>query len=721
MLTTQTQTGPPHWPSGIPDAWGAVPHAPVLSTMVPHLRAGGDRPMVIFDDDTVLTCRDFLSATGRLAAGLATRVGPGDQVGIAIGNRAEYLIAYYAVMSLRAVVVQLGSKLGDAEAAHIVADRGLTLAIADGAAADVLERMPGGRVSVLRLDSSAPEPHGLDVHAATTERQLVDPDARTDDRISIGYTSGTTGLPKALAFTHDEPLRYADVFLRIDGLGENDRVLCPLQFHYGDPLWLLLVSVIRRTPLVVMRKFSVSRFWDVAARFEVTRVMSIGSIPSLLLKAEPSPAERAHRITAALAVGVPRAQHAELVARFGFPWVEHYAMSETCVAIALPEAYADRYVGTGALGIPVPEAQVRLVDPDGREMGGAAAGELEVTGPWVPFRGYLGNQEATDELLHDGWVRTGDLMRRDDDGVYYFQGRRKELIRRGGENIAPAQVEEVLRDHPAVLDAAVVPVPDPVRDEEVKAYIHVRTEVAPAELAEHCAARLAPHKVPRYIELRTEPFPRTPSQRIRKQLLTVDGEHRVEGVWDRLAPVSENGAVPDTSDTAPPSNTSEPEVTMAKDMSRVVTLEKIPQLVGSVHDGIPLRVSREQRDTFERVTLVHLAHPEALPEEFPRGIVEGFHTLSLIDAMTELARPFDPATTYGYNYGLDRVRWMSPVRIGDTLRSRFECTAVDPRGEGWVVHWHCTVTVEGADRPAMVADWLCYVLPRPDLLQGVGG
>lgn len=535
MTETATLADAPSWPPEMPAAFTEVPLRPVLHLMVPHLRDAGARPMVIFDDGFELSCADFLDATQRLADGLAHRIGPGDEVGLAIGNRAEFLIAYYAVQSLRGVVVQFGPKVHDAEAEHIAGDRGLRLAIAEGAAADVLARANGGSLTVLRVDPDASEPHGLAAHYGDRPRRLDDPGATPQDTISIGYTSGTTGLPKALAFTHEEPLRYADIFLRTLPFDSSDRILCPLHFYYGDPLWLLLVSVLRQTPLVVMRKFSVSRFWEVAARFEITRLMSIGAIPGLLLKAEPSHAERAHRIALAMSVGAPPAQHAELVERFGFPWVEYYGMSETCVAIALPLAYADRYVGTGAVGIPVPEAQVRLVAPDGSEVHGPGSGELEVSGPWVPFREYIDNPQATAEVLHDGWIRTGDLMRRDADGVYYFEGRRKELIRRGGENIAPAQVEEVLRGHPAVVDAAVVPVPDPIREEEVKAYVQVRNPVNPAELAEHCGLHLAPHKVPRYIELRTEPFPLTPSQRIRKQDLRVDGVHRVEGVWDRFA------------------------------------------------------------------------------------------------------------------------------------------------------------------------------------------
>lgn len=150
----------------------------------------------------------------------------------------------------------------------------------------------------------------------------------------------------------------------------------------------------------------------------------------------------------------------------------------------------------------------------------------------------------------------------------------------------------------------------------------------------------------------------------------------------------------------------------SKNLDRAIAIHEIPLLPGTSHEGAALTVTREQRDQFERLTLVDRAHPEPDPPEFPRDIVEGFHTLSLLDAMSELARPFDPVTTYAYNYGLDRVRWVSPVRIGDTLHSRFECTAVDPKGAGWVVHWRCTVSIEGSDRPVMIADWLVYVLPR---------
>lgn len=151
---------------------------------------------------------------------------------------------------------------------------------------------------------------------------------------------------------------------------------------------------------------------------------------------------------------------------------------------------------------------------------------------------------------------------------------------------------------------------------------------------------------------------------------------------------------------------------MDKDLSRAITIDEIENLIGTSHNGVPMTVTREQRDHFERLTFITQAHPEPDPPQFPADIVEGFHTLALLDAMSELARPFDPSTTFAYNYGLDRVRWVSPVRIGDRLNSRFDCTGVERKGDGWLVRWSCTVTVVGGQKPTMIADWLVYVLPR---------
>lgn len=155
------------------------------------------------------------------------------------------------------------------------------------------------------------------------------------------------------------------------------------------------------------------------------------------------------------------------------------------------------------------------------------------------------------------------------------------------------------------------------------------------------------------------------------------------------------------------------EVRKATDVTHVIRWEEIPGLTGRTYAGLPLAVSRDERDAFERLTLVDRAHPVPDPPEFPADIVEGFHTLALLDAMSQLAVPFDPEATYAYNYGLDRVRWIRPVRIGDVLQSRFTVEDVRAKDGGWVVRQHCVVFVTSAEEPVMDAVWLAFVLRRP--------
>lgn len=528
------------WDNQLPEAWSAVPLRPVLELLAPAL-AGNDKPLVIFDDGVSVTGAELLDRIERFAGTLARFVGNGDRVLLACGNRAEYLIAYFGIVANRCTVVAVSPGLGDHDMAHAIDGANCICAVADAEAAVTIDAVLdycASLRSVLRIDGT--EPDGLSHLEKDGDRiRLGDVRADLSDLIDIGFTSGTTGLPKALAGDHTELLRYVDVALRSDPPQSDERTLLGLQFHYGDPLVSLVAAALSRTSVVVMRRFSVSRFWPTARRFEVTRIVTIGSIPNLLLASPPSPADRDHRVRSALAIGIPRDAHATLEERFGFRWLEAYGSSESGPAIAMPAYAAPQFVGSGALGVPYPDVRARLVDPEGVVLEGPAEGELELSGA-ILFRGYLNDPAATAEVMHDGWFRTGDIMRRDERGVFYFTGRRKELIRRGGENVAPAEVEAVLRLHEAVIDAAVVPVEDRIHGEEVKAYVQVRpgARIGPAAIAEFCADHLARFKVPRYVEFRTDPFPRTPSQRIRKQALMVDGKHSVDGAWDRLADAS---------------------------------------------------------------------------------------------------------------------------------------------------------------------------------------
>ncbi|MEU2232206.1 class I adenylate-forming enzyme family protein [Streptomyces vietnamensis] len=529
---------PVTWPVDFPDTWHGCPREPLLQVLCHGMDRHGDQPVLLFDDGATFTAAQLREHAERFAGHLSTILKTGDRVAIALGNRAEYVIAFLAVLANRGVVVSLSPDVGPHDARYAIEDAGCVLAITEDRS-DVVMNGLIGTTSTLQdvIKVRDPEPFGFEyLLEGVSPLRLASVEASLNDMVDIGYTSGTTGLPKALGGRHTETLRYMDMHLRRRSRrSESLRMFMPLQLHYGDPLTFLFGAICSGDSLVLMRKFSASRFWDVARSSGATEILTIGSIPSLLLGRPENPADREHSIQHATALAIPPDSHGELERRFGFPWSETYGSSESGPALSMPPHVAAEYVGTGAIGIPYPDVEARLVDPDGCIIEGPGSGELELAGQIV-FEGYLGNPEATAEVLHDGWLRTGDLMRRDARGVFYFEGRRKELIRRSGINIAPAEIEAVLRLHSAVLDAAVVPVKDEVMGEEIKAYVELVSGALfdPADLVDFCAERLTRQKVPRYIEHRVEPFPRTPTQRIPKKELMVDGLHTTDAAWDRL-------------------------------------------------------------------------------------------------------------------------------------------------------------------------------------------
>ena len=529
------------WPSDLAPPWSACPLEPVTHVLGRAMRSDPDHVPLVFEDGFEITSGQLLDETEHLAGMLSELIDVGDRVVLAIGNRAEFVIAFLAIIANRGVAVCLSPELGAHEAAFVVDDSSCRIALVDDTSRAVFDDLAASSdVLTTVLPVMGEEPQGFrHLSAGAGPLDLLAADASMHDVVDIGYTSGTTGLPKALGGTHRSMLRYVDVHLRTH-TDPSQRLLFPLQLHYGDPLTGLFAAIVGGTSVVLVRKFSVSRFWEVARRTGATSIFTIGSIPDMLLNSPPSADDRAHSVREAVAIAVPRARHAELEERFGFPWREVYGSSETGPAIAMPAEHGDRFVGTGALGIPYPDVEARLVDERGEVIAGEGVGELQVRGE-IEFSGYVGHPEATAEVMDEDWLRTGDLLRRDRHGVYYFEGRSKELIRRSGINISPAEIESVLRLHPSVEDVAVVPVPDAVMGEEIKAYVKLVDGAAwePAELLPFAAARLSRQKLPRYLEQRAEPFPRTETQRIPKAKLMVDGAHGIDHCWDSRSSGSE--------------------------------------------------------------------------------------------------------------------------------------------------------------------------------------
>ena len=534
--------------SGTPVSGTAAEWAPIdtESLGLPHdiisltrdaLRGEPTQPVFIFEDGVVVTRERFRSAVEQFAGYLSSRVEKGDRVLIMLENRTEFMVAWLAINACGASLVSINTSAREHDAGHIVRDSAARIAICGPDHAELIKRIAGdGEIEVVVV--SGEEPDGLASYASDSgplplDQIEVDPEAITN----VYYTSGTTGPPKGCMVGHDYWIRFVELYLGMYGLDRDDRLLCCLQFFYNDPPWLFLTSLHAGVPLVAMRRFSVSRFWPVVVEHGVTRLFALAAIPALLLKGENRPEERQHKVEFALHVGIPAQLHAEFVERWGFPWVEGYGLTESGLVVAMPLEHAEAMTGSGSIGLPCPGVSIRLVDEQGGEVGVNEPGEVLIKAPGM-MRGYLNRPDATVEALSDGWLRSGDMARRAESGYLYFLGRKKDIVRRAGENVAAAEVEDVLRSHPEVLEAAVVAVPDELRGEEVKAYVAMVEDASPeagnpVTLVEFCRERLAKHKVPRYIEYRSEPFPRTPSMRVKKSELIAQVEDPFAHAWDR--------------------------------------------------------------------------------------------------------------------------------------------------------------------------------------------
>lgn len=492
-------------------------------------------PALIFDDGVVVT-RERLWAEVRSFAGyLETRLAPSDRVAVVLGNRSEFMVTWLAVVACRAELVSMNPTVMSHDARHILQDAGVRLVVTDREHGELFEQLQAECESVTEvLVVEDNEPGGLSAYRGewSGRRGAGAP----KDITNVYYTSGTTGPPKGCMVDHEYWLHFTELVLNAYSITPSDRMLCCLQFFYNDPPWQLLMSLKARTSLVVMRRFSVSRYWDVVRQFDVTVLFGIASTAVLLLKAPKTEMDHDHRVRLAVQVGIPAALHQELVDRWNVPWVEGYGLTETGLIVAMPVTDAHKMIGSGSIGRPCDGVEMRVVNAQDDDVATGEIGEMIARAPGL-MRGYLNRPEATQEVFRGGWFHTGDLGRFDADGYLYFGGRTKDIIRRNGENIAAAEVENVLRSHPKVVEAAAVPSPDSLRGEEVKIFVLLGpgedvVSLPPKEIVEFCRERLARYKVPRFVEYRVEDFERTPSMRVKKQEL--DRTHEDEDrVWDR--------------------------------------------------------------------------------------------------------------------------------------------------------------------------------------------
>ena len=464
--------------------------------------AAPDKVWLVAGDES-FTYAEARERVGRAAAALrAQGLRPGDLVLATMHNTPDHLFTWLASAYAGTVLVTANPRSAEAELAGLVGQVRPRLVLSDAGVV--------GAVAVERLFETGAAFEGTGP-------------ARPDDAAVLIPTSGTTGRSKLVTQTHRAYVMGGEGFPWWMELGPDDRLMTSLPlFHINAPTYSMLGSVAARASLALLPRYSAGRFLESARKHGATEFNAIGAMLEILMRRpeQPDDADTPLRLCYT-GPAPPRERHLDIERRFGLRIVCGYAMSETPYGTIWPRG--TRPFGTlgsirqhPTLGV-VNEGRVMH---DGLPAAAGEVGELELRNPAV-MKGYWDMPEETAKVLsNDGWLRTGDLVTADDEGIYTFVGRAKEVIRRRGENVAPAEIEEALAGHPAVFEAAVVGVPSELSEEEIKAFVVLHDPNADlAAVREHAGGLLAPFKVPRYMEA-TEELPHTPTGRVAKHELT---------------------------------------------------------------------------------------------------------------------------------------------------------------------------------------------------------
>jgi crotonobetaine/carnitine-CoA ligase len=480
--------------------------------------AGADRPWLISGDIT-FTYADTQRHSRAVAAGLADRgVGQGDIVMVVGRNFPAQVFTWLALARLGALMLPVNPSSTVDEVAGLIEQAQPVLVGCDR------DRDPVIPDAVARAGASIPV---IDVH----EPLEADPDSAPapavdpHDPVVLIPTSGTTGRSKLVTQTHQGYTLAGEGFPAWTGLEPDDRLITALPiFHINAPAYSLLGSMAIGASVVLLERYSPSRFLDEARRHGATEFNMIGAMLEMLMRQPERPDDADNPLRLCYTGPTPpRERQLEIEARFGIEIVCGYGLSESTYGTFW--ARGTRPYDTIGSARQHPTLghinDARVVD-DGTEVPHGEIGELELRNP-ATMLGYHGMPEETGAVLVDGWLRTGDLVRRNVDETYTFISRKKEVIRRRGENLAPSEVEEALVAQPGILEAAVVAVPADLGEDDVKAFVLV----APAatvdfdELRAQLATVLTRFKIPRYVEV-VDDFPRTPTGRIAKHQLARD-------------------------------------------------------------------------------------------------------------------------------------------------------------------------------------------------------
>ena len=509
----------------------AIAPSTIGALLAARARRDPDRVFLSRPGSPAVTFGQMQEAASELGAQLkALGLEPGDRVAVLLPNGFNLAVSLLAIMGAGGVAVPLNNRLKPQELVEPLRGTSPRFALTEGepealAAGPFEASVPfafaaahdSEALRVAPRRGGSPAPRAMDAHGTGSEAPAL-----------ILHTSGSTGRPKGAVLTHRNLLANADQVVRAHRLDSTDVALCVLPlFHINGFVVTLLAPLLSGGSVVVPRRFEASAFWGWAEAHRVTWFSGVPTILSRLLSEAPPPREVLARLRFARSASAPLpvAVMEAFEARFGVPVIESMGMTEAAGQVTsnpLPPARRK----PGSVGISFGNG-VRVVDEAGQPVGPGITGEVTIAGEAV-FGGYLDRPEADREALRGGWLFTGDLGHLDEEGFLFLTGRRKEIINRAGEKIAPREVEEVLHRLPAVETACAVGVPDPIYGEEVAAFLSVRAGqvLEAAAVTAFCREHLASFKVPKKVFFVDE-FPRGPNGKLLRRGL-IDLYRRLE-------------------------------------------------------------------------------------------------------------------------------------------------------------------------------------------------
>lgn len=491
---------------------------------IPHLlgeqaHAHGDKTFIICDGETV-SYREMNEQACRVAGNLAARgVARGDKIVLLMGNCVEFVAVFLGAGRIGAVVVPVNPMLKPAELAHIV----------NNSDAETLITIPEFGPLMQQAASLFPRVSryfvlGEALDGTESFAELLRPVERTErivatpnDDAALIYTSGTTGTPKGVVLSHRNYVSNARMLVHVINMAPEDRFLLVLPlFHVNAQVVSILAPMMASADVVIMKKFNP---FAILPAIETHRTTIMSAVPTIysvmcrMMRAEPRDLS-SMRLFASGAAPLPEKTYLETQEVLKKPLVMGYGLSEaTCASAAADDRDPIKW---NSVGPPLRYTSVRIVDESGRDVAVGDEGEILIAGPTV-MKGYYKDPESTRQVLHDGWLKTGDLGRIDEDGYLYIVGRLKDMIIRGGQNVYPAEVENTLSTFPGVEECAVVGVDDEQWGQEVLAAVKMADghSADSTDVIDYCRKRIAAYKCPRIVRFVDE-LPKTATGKIKK-------------------------------------------------------------------------------------------------------------------------------------------------------------------------------------------------------------